>query len=60
MKGFIGHVRQLWNYSRFLRTCRRCGVPPRGWRCSRPKGHVGPCAATPVGIRRLIYILKGW
>lgn len=30
-----------------------CRVPPDGWRCSRPRGHEGPCAARetdkPVG-----------
>jgi hypothetical protein len=25
-----------------------CTVPPAGWRCSRTKGHDGPCAATPT------------
>lgn len=24
-----------------------CAVPPDGWRCSRERGHEGPCAATP-------------
>lgn len=24
-----------------------CPVPPDGWTCSRPRGHVGPCAASP-------------
>lgn len=24
-----------------------CDRPPEGWRCSRPKDHEGPCAATP-------------
>lgn len=23
-----------------------CDKPPTGWKCSRPKGHPGPCAAT--------------
>lgn len=22
-----------------------CDVPPKGWKCTRPKGHEGPCAA---------------
>lgn len=25
-----------------------CTVPPKGWTCSRPAGHEGPCAASPV------------
>ena len=25
-----------------------CTLPPDGWECSRPKGHDGPCAATPI------------
>jgi hypothetical protein len=24
-----------------------CKVPPKGWRCTRPAGHEGPCAAVP-------------
>lgn len=24
----------------------RCDKPPTGWKCSRPKGHPGPCSAT--------------
>lgn len=22
-----------------------CKLPPKGWRCTRPAGHEGPCAA---------------
>lgn len=29
-------------------TDERCEVPPAGWRCSRKKGHAGPCAAARV------------
>ena len=25
-----------------------CEVPPNGWKCSRERGHEGPCAATPA------------
>ena len=25
-----------------------CDVPPFGWRCTRAKGHEGPCAAVPA------------
>ena len=25
-----------------------CKVPPPGWKCTRPAGHEGPCAAWPV------------
>lgn len=25
-----------------------CDVPPIGWRCTREKGHEGPCAALPM------------
>lgn len=25
-----------------------CLKPPDGWRCTRPKGHDGPCAAVPI------------
>ena len=25
-----------------------CDVPPIGWRCTRGKGHEGPCAAIPA------------
>jgi hypothetical protein len=28
----------------------RCSIPPVGWWCSRPKGHIGPCAARPNQI----------
>lgn len=24
-----------------------CDVPPEGWRCTRARGHLGPCAAVP-------------
>ncbi len=24
-----------------------CGKPPKGWQCSRERGHKGPCAASP-------------
>lgn len=24
-----------------------CGIPPKGWQCSRAAGHDGPCAARP-------------
>ena len=27
-----------------------CNLPPRGWRCTRPAGHDGPCAAVPVAV----------
>ena len=26
---------------------RECEIPPVGWRCTRRKGHSGPCAAVP-------------
>jgi hypothetical protein len=29
-------------------TPKICTVPPAGWKCSRPAGHDGPCAASPV------------
>lgn len=25
-----------------------CTKPPSGWTCSRPEGHSGPCAASPL------------
>lgn len=25
-----------------------CDIPPSGWKCSRPKGREGPCAATTI------------
>lgn len=25
-----------------------CDLPPKGWHCTRRKGHTGPCAAVPV------------
>lgn len=25
-----------------------CTKPPEGWRCTRPKGHEGPCSAVPI------------
>jgi hypothetical protein len=28
-----------------------CPLPPEGWRCTRPPGHEGPCAAVPVPDR---------
>lgn len=28
---------------------RPCDVPPPGWRCTRERGHDGPCAAWPDG-----------
>lgn len=24
-----------------------CTIPPEGWRCTRTRGHDGPCAAVP-------------
>lgn len=27
---------------------RACDVPPKGWRCTRERGHSGPCAAIPI------------
>lgn len=29
----------------FIKTPRRCQIPPRGWKCKREYGHSGPCAA---------------
>jgi len=26
----------------------KCTLPPAGWSCSRPRGHEGPCAASPA------------
>lgn len=26
----------------------RCDKPPKGWNCTRPRGHDGPCAAAPI------------
>jgi hypothetical protein len=26
----------------------RCNRPPSGWYCTRPYGHLGPCAAHPL------------
>lgn len=31
---------------------RQCQVPPRGWYCTIPAGHDGPCAAWPIPNRR--------
>lgn len=28
-----------------------CGAPPPGWRCTRSKGHDGPCAAIPLAAK---------
>jgi hypothetical protein len=28
-----------------------CTIPPPGWRCTRGRGHDGPCAAWPDGTR---------
>ncbi|HEV7301632.1 MAG TPA: hypothetical protein VGN72_19870 [Tepidisphaeraceae bacterium] len=28
-----------------------CRVPPPGWSCSRPAGHEGPCAASPINSK---------
>ncbi len=25
-----------------------CTIPPKGWHCTRKRGHEGPCAAIPV------------
>lgn len=33
----------------FGSTDRFCDKAPEGWKCSRVKGHEGPCAASPVG-----------
>lgn len=27
-----------------------CTVPPGGWRCTRTRGHDGPCAALPLEV----------
>lgn len=34
-------------------TSQKCEVPPQGWKCSRAKGHEGPCAASPEVIEEL-------
>lgn len=31
-----------------MTTPTTCTTPPEGWACSRPAGHTGPCAATPL------------
>lgn len=41
-----------------------CDRPPIGWRCSRMRGHQGPCAAIPVDVRapllkRIACVLRG-
>lgn len=36
---------------------RPCTLPPEGWRCTRPGGHSGPCAAVPIsGPARLLHV----
>ena len=37
----------------FLRQLNLCDVPPNGWKCSRERGHDGPCAAIPMSSLEL-------
>ena len=32
----------------YPRAMDHCDRPPAGWRCSRERGHDGPCPATPA------------
>lgn len=34
--------------SRIKELYDQCDVPPEGWKCTREKGHEGPCAAVPL------------
>ena len=40
-----------------MTTCKR---PPRGWKCSRPGDHPGPCAASYSGPIGLYYRIRYW
>lgn len=35
-----------------------CPLPPKGWTCSRAKGHDGPCAASPEEMPYEKYVDK--
>lgn len=34
-------------------TMNKCDIPPKGWMCTRTKGHTGPCAAYPASSNSL-------
>lgn len=34
---------------------RDCKNAPIGWRCTRPEGHLGPCAAVPNRVGWVVY-----
>ncbi|HET8687643.1 MAG TPA: hypothetical protein VFM18_13410, partial [Methanosarcina sp.] len=35
-------------FSHNVPSIEKCDLPPAGWSCSRGKGHLGPCAASPI------------
>lgn len=37
-------------------TYEACDVPPDGWRCSRVKGHMGPCAARTIDVHSALQV----
>jgi len=39
----MGIVTDAWIYDDG-----KCQKPPAGWRCTRERGHDGPCAAVPI------------
>lgn len=41
----------LCPHERRATSAQACDVPPPGWRCTRAKGHEGPCAAWPEESR---------
>ena len=49
--GDVTEVQRQWETSSALQDFmeaeadRECDVPPLGWRCTRARGHEGPCAA---------------
>lgn len=38
-------------HSQDCKNCEcQCSLPPKGWRCTRGRGHTGPCAAIPIEV----------
>jgi hypothetical protein len=37
-------IKEIWKAA--VQHFTVCDIPPPGWKCSRPKGHSGPCAAS--------------
>ncbi len=39
-------LKELGRARNGIKFAKPCALPPDGWRCTRPNGHTGPCAAS--------------